>query len=140
MTDALSIGWTRAQAATQHTVYRRLLGFTLVVETAVSLIALAVPGWLARAADLPGTPSVGWVRLWAIMLLVTTILYLPGWIQPVYARWPNVVGIVARFVLAVAFFWLGRGLLWFGLYELVFAVLLAWTYSRLLCAELMSRP
>jgi hypothetical protein len=140
MTDALSIGWTRAQAATQHTVYRRLLGFALIVQTLFGLVALVAPVWLTRAADLPGAPSAGWVRLWGVMLLITAILYLPGWIQPVYSRWPNVVGIVARIVLAVTYFWLGRGLRWFGLYELVIAVLLAWSYAKLVRAELMSRP
>jgi hypothetical protein len=140
MTDALSIGWTRAQAATQHTVYRRLLGLTLIVQSVAGLAALILPAWLTRAADLPGVPSPGWVRLWGVMLLVTAVLYLPGWIQPVYSRWPNVAGIVARFVLAATYFWLGQGLRWFGLYELIIVVLLAWSYAKLLRAELMSRP
>jgi hypothetical protein len=140
MTDALSIGWTRAQAATQHTVYRRVLGFALIVQTALAIIALVAAGWLTRAADLPGAPSAGWVRLWGIMLLITAVLYLPGWIQPVYSRWPNVVGILARFVLAVTYVSLGGGLRWFALYELVLAIWLAWSYGRLLRAELMSRP
>jgi hypothetical protein len=140
MTDALSIGWTAGQAATQRTVYRRLLGFALIVQTALGLIAIVAPVWLARAADLPGAPSAGWVRLWGIMLLITAILYLPGWVAPVYARLPNVVGILARFVLAVAYFGLGQGLRWFALYELVLAIALAWSYGRLLRAELMSRP
>ena len=124
MTDALSIGWTAGQAATQRTVYRRLLGFALIVQTALGLIAIVA----------------GWVRLWGIMLLITAILYLPGWVAPVYARLPNVVGILARFVLAVAYFGLGQGLRWFALYELVLAIALAWSYGRLLRAELMSRP
>ena len=140
MTDALSIGWTAGQAATQRTVYRRLLGFALIVQTALGLIAIVAPVWLARAADLPGAPSAGWVRLWGIMLLITAILYLPGCVAPVYARLPNVVGILARFVLAVAYFGLGQGLRWFALYELVLAIALAWSYGRLLRAELMSRP
>jgi hypothetical protein len=140
MTDALSIGWTAGQAATQRTVYRRLLGFALIVQTALGLIALVAPIWLARAADLPGAPSPGWVRLWGIMLLITAALYLPGWVEPVYQRLPNVIGILARFVLAVAYFGLGQGLRWFALYELVFAIALAWSYGRLVCAELMSRP
>jgi hypothetical protein len=140
MTDALTVGWTRAQAATARIAYRRLLGFTLIVQTVVSLIAIIVPVWLARHADLPGPPSSGWVQLWGVMLLITATLYLPGCIEPVHARWPNIVGIVARFVLAVAYVHLGRGLRWFALYELVFAVALAWSYRRLLRAELMSRP
>ena len=116
MTDALTVGWTRAQAATARIAYRRLLGFTLIVQTVIGLIAIIVPVWLARQAD------------------------LPGYVEPVQVRWPNIVGIVARFVLAVAYVHLGRGLRWFALYELMFAVALAWSYRRLLRAELMSRP
>jgi hypothetical protein len=140
MTDALTIGWTRAQAATARTAYRRLLAFNLIVQTVVGLIAIIVPVWLARQADLPGPLSSGWVQLWGIMLLITAMLYLPGSIEPVHVRWPNIVGIVARFVLAVVYVHLGQGLRWFALYELVFAVALAWSYRRLLRAELMSRP
>lgn len=140
MTDALSIGWTRAQAATRRGVYRRLLGLNLVLQTAIGLVAVAAPVWLSRIADLPGPPPVGWVRLWGAMLLIMVILYLPGWIAPVHSRWPNVVGIVARVGLAAIYCYLGNGLRWFALYELLFAVLLAWSYSRLLRAELMSQP
>jgi len=140
MTDALTIGWTQAQAATARTTYRRLLGFNLIVQTLVSLIAIIVPIWLARRANLPGPPSPGWVRLWGAMLLITASLYLPGWIQPVQVRWPNVVGIVARFLLALAYIHLGQGFWWFAAYELIFAGALAWSYSRLLRAELGSHP
>jgi hypothetical protein len=48
MTDALTIGWTQAQAATRRIAYRRLLGFTLIVQTAVGLIAVVLPVWLAQ--------------------------------------------------------------------------------------------
>src|SRR5215472_4030938 len=119
--DASTIGWTRAEAATRRTAYRRLLGFTLIVQV-----------WLARSADLPGPPPAGWVQLWGVMLLITASLYLPGWIEPLHVRWPNIVGIIARVVLAIAYVSLGRGLRWFALYELIFAVALAWSYRALL--------
>jgi len=41
MADALTIGWTQAQAATARTTYRRLLGFNLIVQIVVGLIARA---------------------------------------------------------------------------------------------------
>jgi hypothetical protein len=138
--DALTVGGTRAQAATARTTYRRLLAFNLIVQALLGLIALIVPVWLARQADLPGPLSPGWVQLWGIMLLIMASLYLPGCIEPLHVRWPNVVGIVARFILAVAYFRLGQGLRWFALYELIFAIALAWSYRRLLRAELMSHP
>ena len=135
MADALTIGWTQAQAATARTTYRRLLGFNLIVQIVVGLIAIVVPMWLARRANLPGPPSPGWMRLWGALLLITASLYLPGWIEPLHVRWPNIVGIIARVVLAIAYVSLGRGLRWFALYELIFAVALAWSYRRLLRAE-----
>src|SRR6478672_140680 len=100
MTDALTIGWTQAQAATRRIAYRRLLGFNLIVQTAVGD---APRGRLRlRPADRQGI-----VQLWGVMLLIMATLYLPGCIEPVHVRWPNVVGIVARFVLAAAYVRLG---------------------------------
>jgi hypothetical protein len=74
------------------------------------------------------------------MLLIMATLYVPGWVQPVFVRWPNVIGIVARFVLAIAYLCLGHGLRWFALYEVLFALVLAFSYGRLLRDELMAEP
>jgi len=140
MTDALTIGWTRAQAERRRTTYRRLLALNLILQVALGLIAIAVPAWLAKAADLPGPPPVGWIRLWGVMLLIMVLLYAPGWVQPVFVRWPNVIGILARFTLALVYVCLGQGFRWFALYEVLFALALAWSYSRLLRDELMAEP
>ena len=140
MTDALSVGWTQAQAAARRASYRRVLGLNLILQAALGLAAVAVPACLAQIVDLGTPPSAGWVRLWGVMLLILAVLYVPGFMEPVHARWPNVVGVVARFVLAAVYAWLGRGFRWLALYELLFAVLLAWSYGRLMRAELMSRP
>jgi hypothetical protein len=140
MTDALTIGWTRAQADRRRNVYRRLLALNLILMAALGLVALVAPVWLTRAADLPGPPPAGWVRLWGVMLLIMATLYVPGWLQPVFVRWPNVIGIVARFVLAIAYLCLGHGLRWFALYEVLFALVLAFSYGRLLRDELMAEP
>jgi hypothetical protein len=40
----------------------------------------------------------------------------------------------------VAYVSLGRGFRWFALYELVFAIALSVSYTRLLRAALMARP
>ena len=140
MTDALTIGWTRAQADRRRTTYRRLLALNLILQTALGLVALVAPVWLARAANLPGPPPAGWVQLWGVMLLLMVLLYVPGWVQPVFVRWPNIMGIVARFALAVVYVFLDKGLRWFALYEALFAIVLTWSYSRLLRDELMAEP
>jgi len=140
MTDALTIGWTRAQADGRRTTYRRLLALNLILQTVLGLVAIIAPVWLARAADLPGPPPAGWIRLWGVMLLIMVLLYVPGWVQPVFVRWPNVVGILARFALAITYLALGQGFRWFALYEVLFALALAVTYGRLLRDELMAEP
>lgn len=139
MTDSLTIGWTGAQAATARTAYHRLLACNLILQTVVGLVAVVVPMGARAHIGSPGA-AVARLRLWGIMLLVTASLYLPGCIEPVHVRWPNLVGIAARFVLVLVYIDLGHGFLWFALYELIFAVVLAWSYRRLLRAELMSRP
>jgi hypothetical protein len=51
-----------------------------------------------------------------------------------------VVGILARFALAIAYVFLGQGFRWLALYEVLFALVLAVTYGRLLRDELMAEP
>src|SRR5262249_62340537 len=92
--DALTIGSTQALAATRRNAYRRLLGFNLIIQTAVGLIAVVVPVWLARAADLPGPPSSGWVQLWGVVLMIMATLYVPGCFEPVPVRWRHFAGSV----------------------------------------------
>jgi hypothetical protein len=140
MTDAFTIGWTQAQTATRRTTYRRLLGLDLIVTTVLGLVAIVLPACVSNFADLPVPPSHGLIRLGGTMLLILAALYLPGFIEPVVVRAPNVIGILARFALTLAAFYVGRGFVWFALYELLFGVLLAWSYRGLLRAELMSHP
>jgi len=140
MTDALTIGWTRAQAERRRTVYCRLLALNLILQVVLGLVAILVPAWLAKTVHLPGPPPGGWIRLWGVMLLIMATLYVPGYIQPVFVRWPNIIGILARFALALVYVCLGEGFRWFALYEVLFAAVLAWGYGRLLRDELMAEP
>jgi hypothetical protein len=138
--NTLRIGWTRAQSDSRRGTYRRLLGFNLLLQAAIGLAALAAPVWVAQTLGLPEPLPAGWVRIAGLLLLVVTVLYLPGWIEPVHARWPNMVGIAARAGTALLYLLLGSGFLWLAAFDALFAVLLAVSYTRLLRAELMSLP
>jgi hypothetical protein len=140
MTDALRIGWTQAVAASRRRTYRGLLLAVLIVQAAAGLVALIWPLCLSRWLSLPAPSPDGWLRVVGVMLLVTAVLYVPGYINPVFARFPNVVGIVSRFGLAILYLCLGGNFRWLALYELIVALALGLTYKRLLGAELMSRP
>jgi hypothetical protein len=89
---------------------------------------------------LPVPSPNGWIRLYGLQLLVMAAFSVPGWFNPVYARWTNAVGIGARLALAILCGLLG-GALWrlAGVYVLAGAAL-AVAYVRLLRNELMSRP
>ena len=47
---------------------------------------------------------------------------------------------LGRLWMAATWFVIGGGFVWFGLFDLLFAVLLAWLYYRYCVAELMTRP
>lgn len=140
MTDALRIGWTQAEAASRRRTYRRLLLTVLIVQVAAGLLALIWPLHLSDWLGLPAPFPESWLRVVGAMLLITAVLYAPGYINPVFVRFPNVVGIVARFGLAILYLCLGGNFRWLALYELIAAVALGLTYQRLIGAELMSRP
>ncbi|HLW91071.1 MAG TPA: hypothetical protein VKS78_07205 [Roseiarcus sp.] len=137
MSDALRIDFTRAEAARRRAVYRGILGANLAIIAALGVIALLAP---AAFAGLAGATAGPFIRLWGTFLIIVAALYFPGWLDPLTVRWPNVIGVGARVVLALVYLLLGGGFLWLALFELAFAVALGWAYSRFVRAELMSRP
>ena len=72
--------------------------------------------------------------------VLLAVLYVPGWMDPLRARWPNLAGILGRLGLGLVYLALGGGFTALGIVELALALLLAWLYLSLLKAELMSRP
>ena len=138
MTEGLSIAWTQAEATEHRIVYKRVLGANLAIYAVLSIAAIAAPTALSRLVGLPGPTE--WLRSWGGLLLLVTLLYLPGFLDPVRSRWSNAVGIVGRFGAAGLYAVLGGGFLWLALGEAAFGILLAVTYFGLFRSELMSRP
>ena len=106
---------------------------------AVPLFHVAGLGLLVTL-QLAGAAAAPFVRLWGALLMIAATLYFPGWLDPLTMRWPNVVGVAARVLLALIYLLLGGGFLWLALIEVVFAVALGLAYLRYARAELMSRP
>ncbi|MCL4801736.1 MAG: hypothetical protein KJ025_19245 [Burkholderiales bacterium] len=145
MTQTLSLGWTQAEARSRRSSYRRLLAVNLVLTALVALLAIVSPATLAHLLGLPAATPSAWPRAWGGMVLLAVLLYLPGWFEPVRARWANVVGIAGRGGMALLYLLVAlcgdvRGFLWLALYDGGFAAALAVGYFRLFRAELMSRP
>lgn len=140
MDQTLTLGWTRAEAVSRRSAYRRILGVNLVLHVVIALTMICVPSTLAEIVGMAAPQPTGWLRALGGMLLLATILYVPGYLDPVRVRSPNVIGIAGRFAMALLYLLLGGGFLWFALFDAVFAVLLTLAYLRLIRAEVMSRP
>lgn len=143
MDEALSLGWTQADAQSKRLTYQRILRINLALHTIVGAVAIVVPGVLSRLMGLQAPSTTGWVQAWGGLLLIVTALYWPGLRDPSRMRWPNIVGIVGRagaaFIYGLVAFSF-PGFVWLGLFDGIFAGLLAWSYFGLFRAELMSRP
>ena len=133
------IEFAQATAARRRASYRGVLGCNLILQIALGIVMIAAPLWLTNFIAVP-TTAVAFVRIWGVMLLLLATLYAPGWFDPIFMRWPNVVGIIGRCATALLYLCLGGGFLLFALYDALFAGVLLWAYSRALSAELMTRP
>jgi hypothetical protein len=116
-----------------------------MVQALIAVLAILFPATLSHLLGLPAAYPSGWLRAWGGLLVLVTLLYLPGYIDPVRVRWPNVVGIIGRAGTALLFLLLAlgaglRGFLWLALIDAGFTAALVVTYFRLFRAELMSRP
>jgi hypothetical protein len=130
--------FTQSEAAHRWTEYRRLLGLNLALQLAFAIVLLAAPEWVAHLFGISAGAAP--MRVWGLLIVVLTALYGAGWFDPVYTRWPNVVGIAGRGVTALLYLTLWGGFIWFALFDAAFAIALAASYARGLGAELMSRP
>jgi len=143
MTDALTIGWNQARVAERRTLYRRVLAFNLILHVLIGLACLFFPHWVADTFDLAGPIPAGWTRGWGATLILVTALYVPGWLDPLAYRAPNLIGILGRFWMGTVWLFCGfvdRGFWWFSAFDYAFFVILGLLYLRYLRTELMSRP
>ena len=140
MTDALTIGWNAARVADSHTLYRRVLGFNLILHVLIGLACLFFPSWVADTFRLPGPIPPGWTQGWGATLILVTALYIPGWLDPLVNRAPNFIGILGRIWMGTVWTICGGGFLWFAAFDYLFALIIGVLYFRYLRTALMSRP
>lgn len=133
-------GPMRGEAVRRRATYRSILGCNLALQSALGILMLAAPLWFCRFLGLAPSSAADLVRIWGVTLLLLVALYAAGWFDPIYTRWPNVVGIVGRYATALLYLVLRGRFLWLALFDGVFAAALSWAYSQAIRAELMSRP
>lgn len=140
MTDALRQGWSAAEAANRRRIYRNLLLAVLIVQAAGGLLALIFPAFVADLLAVPSLPPNAWLRALGLTMIFMAAFCVPGYINPVFMRYPNVLGIAEHAAFALLYLCIGGGFLLLAVFELAATIALAVTYQRLIGAELMSRP
>lgn len=138
MSDALNLGWCENEARTKRRQFQQVLLVYLAIYAILGVVGVLFPGLLARLFGVE--PPYGWLRGLGAMMLLAAALYLPGWQDPLRSKWPNLVGGIARFLLAIVWIVVGGGFLWLGLFELVSAIVLGLLLYSCFTAELQSRP
>jgi hypothetical protein len=111
-------------------VYRTAMGISIALNILVGIFILLLPDTYASVLGQPRPSPETWPRHWGAQLIAINLLYLPGFMDPIRARFVNYLGIVIRLSFALFFFTQGRGFVTMGIYDGVFGVVLLATYLR----------
>jgi hypothetical protein len=135
-----SLSWTLARAADRLRTYRLLLAANIILDILIGLAALVCPAWLARLLAQPEPFPDAWLQAFGLTLIGTSLLYVSGWSNPTFYRWPNWAGILIRLALALLFLGQGQGFLPPAVWEAFWGIALLVAYYRLVQADLLWRP
>ena len=140
MTDTLSTGWTRARADGRIARHRRVFLLAILLQLVVGGLFLFCPSFSLEFVGLPVTMGPAWPSIWGATLIFVTVLQIPGALNPVQARFTNVIAVLGRFMMVATFLAHGGPFLWFAAFDAFFGGLLAFGFYRLAMAELSTRP
>jgi len=140
MSEAQTLSFPKAAAASRLRTYRLLFTISIVIEAAIGLYGIACPVSLARLLLLPDPYPEAWARIWAATLIGLQIVYVPGVRNPLFYRWPNWASIAMKLFMAVVFLCAGAHFLVPAAWSLLWAVVLFVAYYRLLMADLACNP
>jgi len=135
MANLQSVNYGLRAAKSRLREFVSLYRMVLVVEMMFGLALLLVPRLVARAFALPHEDGYA---LWAAMLLFSVIVQVPSLITPIHARLTIIASVIGRGLMALCYLVLA---LWLpAIVTGVAAVALAMLFTRLVYAELGSRP
>jgi hypothetical protein len=138
MTYSLQLGSAKRQAQNAAAQYRTALAVYLAVYALGGLLAVILPAVVGQALELP--PPYGGIRPVGGLMLLVAAFQVPAWQNAARSRVTALIATAGRFLLMILWLVAGRYFLWIALFEIVFAILLAWLLYKYMAAELMSRP
>ena len=120
-------------------LYQLVLGFNMGCHVVIALGCMFASNLVSDIFHLPRPVPTGWIKGWGATLLLVTALYIPGLLDPLRNRFPNICGVGGRLWMATVWLVIGGGFFWFGLFDLSFAIIIGALYWWLLKAESMRR-
>jgi hypothetical protein len=138
MTYSLQLGGSKQLAQNAAAQYRTALAIYLAIYAIAGLLAVIVPSLVGHALAL--APPYGGIRPIGGLMLLYAAFQLPVLQDAMRSRVPALIATTGRFLLALLWLAAGRYFLWIALFEIVFAILLAWLIYKYMAAELMNRP
>jgi hypothetical protein len=133
-TDDLRVGATRSLVARRAAAHRLLAGAWAAVHAAGAILLIAAPQLVGFETQLE------FLGVSVALLLVLTLwgaLLIPA---PLAARRVTAGLLLAQIGVGIVLIFAPAPLRWVGFAELAAALLLGWTWWRLLIADLMTRP
>jgi len=140
MSNSLSLGWTRSVAARRLSSHQRVFGLALILQLIIGAIFLFCPSYALSFVGLDTAMGPEWPSIWGATLIFVTTMQLPGVLNPVRQRYPNVIAILGRILMVLTFASHGGPFLWFAAFDAIFALLLALGFRHVVITELMTRP
>jgi peptidoglycan/LPS O-acetylase OafA/YrhL len=138
MSEIVQLGWSQRQAQSAAAKFRTAMAVYLALYALAGLLAVIVPSVVGHTLDLP--PPYGGIRPVGGLMLLVTAFQLPVWQDAMRSRVSALIATIGHFLMALLWALAGGLFLWIALFEIVFAVLLAWLLYKYMTAELMSRP
>lgn len=102
--------------------FRRLMWAGIVANVALALVSIAMPGTVLELLGLAAASPLVWPQFAAFLLLLLTVFYVPGAIDPLANRFSAVFSLVCRFGGVFFFAVAGGHYFLFGAYDLVIAL------------------
>jgi len=85
-------------------------------------------------------PEGAWLPFWGAALLALQAAYVPGLINPLFYRWPNLASIATCFFMTFVFLISGVSFIIIAIWNLLCGAILLIAYYDLLIADLRRRP
>jgi len=124
-------------ATMQHRarIYQCVLGFNMTLHLVIGLACMFAYDFVTHMFGLPGPVPPGWENGWGATLILVTALYVPGLLDPLGTKAPNIIGVGGRVWMATVWFVVGGGFFWFGVFDLTFAIIIGSLYALIFKAR-----